>query len=456
MTERQQLPDTTTAWTIYQSTSGGGDDYYCVNNSVQSGTRPDGVSADDITTERYGNNVYCRAPGVTPPEGKVPFEFTVERNGANSEETLVAACELNPVIDGTRPDNYQHEVWFQSDSNVIRCFGYGAEPPPPSLYAVGDPGHVKAHADLVASVNVELARFGLTDLLPIKNEGDEGHLDDHNAIREKLEGLANLAGRTFTHGLPPVRSLGDPSHTDDHNLLAWAVTEAAEWPAWNAATGGSVTTYSKADGTVWTQHKFTSSGSFTVTTGAFPFIIRLIGKGGNSGYADCPMHGGGRGGGGGGYDIQTTLDPGTYSVTVGTTGSSASRNAQGSSFETVGKSGGGGNGTRTWSNSDRTLGEAGTWGGTSNGTAGDGDQDGGSKNFRTLWDGQTGSWGRGANGRSHSDCGANTAPANGIVAVTYQSGTIAFRESTIAARDAAAQELHDAIEELVEADQAAS
>jgi hypothetical protein len=131
MSERQQLPDTTTAWTIYQSTSGGGDEYYCANNQVLVGTRPDDVDVDDITAERYLNTVYCRAPGIAPPEGLLPFEFTVERNGAGSEEALVAACELNPVIDGTRPDNYEHEVWHQADSNVIRCFGYGTEPTPP-------------------------------------------------------------------------------------------------------------------------------------------------------------------------------------------------------------------------------------------------------------------------------------------------------------------------------------
>lgn len=136
MSERQQLPDTTTAWTIYQSSGGGGDEFYCLNNPVQSGTRPAGLtSTDGITSERYGTTVYCRAPGIAPPEGLVPFEFTVERNGANNDATLVAACELNPVINGTRPENYQHEVWHQADTNVIRCFGYGSEPktPPPDV-----------------------------------------------------------------------------------------------------------------------------------------------------------------------------------------------------------------------------------------------------------------------------------------------------------------------------------
>ena len=46
-------------------------------------------------------------------------------------------------------------------------------------YTVGDPGHVKAHSDLVSSINVELARFSMGGALPIKEEGAEGHLDDH-------------------------------------------------------------------------------------------------------------------------------------------------------------------------------------------------------------------------------------------------------------------------------------
>ena len=62
----------------------------------------------------------------------------------------------------------------------------------------------------MATVNTELTRFGLGDLLPIKAEGDEGHLDD-NAIRAELDNLATLAGQAFGT-LPPARSLGDGFH----------------------------------------------------------------------------------------------------------------------------------------------------------------------------------------------------------------------------------------------------
>jgi hypothetical protein len=348
MTEREQLPDTTAAWTIYQSTSGGGDEFYCANNAVQSGTRPDGVDVDDITSERYGNTVYCRAPGIAPPAGKVPFDFTVERNGANNEETLVAACEVNPVIDGTRPSDYAHEVWFQSDSNVIRCFGYGTPPPPPDLYAVGDPGHIQAHADLVASVNEELDRFGLGDPLPIKEEGDEAHLDDHNAIRAKLETLETLAGQTFTHGLPPVRSLGDPSHTDDHNMLAWAVSEVKGWAAWNAATGGTMTTLEDGEYPLegrWAVHTFTGSGTFTVTRGAQPFRVALGAGGGGGGYSWHYGWTGGRGGRGQTIvNDSATLNTGDLDVVVGGGGGNSAKGGTSSIDGNYAADGGGGAG----------------------------------------------------------------------------------------------------------------
>ena len=203
----------------------------------------------------------------------------------------------------------------------------------------------------------------------------------------------------------------------------WLVAKGsgASGQYFNEATGGTITTYTVANET-WIQHTFTSSGTFTLTAATQPIKVRLIGKGGNSGYADCPNAGGGQGGGGGGYEWQGVLSEGAHTVTVGTTPSSGGTHAQGSTVAGVGTAGGGGNGTRGFYGTDRGNGQAGTWGGTSNGTGGDGSRDGGSIGFRTLWDGQYNVWGQGAPGRSHSDCGANSAPANGVVAITYQIG----------------------------------
>jgi hypothetical protein len=200
-------------------------------------------------------------------------------------------------------------------------------------YNVGDPGHVKAHSDLVGMVNTELTRFGLGDLLPIKAEGDEGHLDDHNAIRAKLDSLATLAGQAFSTPLPPVRSLGDGSHTDDHNTLAACASEVATWPAWNAASGGleqSIGDYN-GWGSRWMVHTFTTSGTLTITRAAQDFRVLLVGAGGNGGSSvdnccDSNLMNGGAGGRGGNYYFhdEARIEADTYAVTVGTSSGAAS------------------------------------------------------------------------------------------------------------------------------------
>ena len=189
----------------------------------------------------------------------------------------------------------------------------------------------------------------------------------------------------------------------------------------NEAAGGAVTTYASGSET-WMQHTFTSSGTFSIATAMQPFKVRLIGKGGRSGYADCPLGGGGTGGGGGGYEWTGNMNVGSHAVTVGVNHSVSGVDAQSSEVAGVGRAGGGGNGTRGYYNSDRSPGTSGTRGGTSNGTGGDGSRDGGSAGFRTLWDGQSSNWGQGAINRSHAECGFNEAPANGVVAITYQIG----------------------------------
>lgn len=209
-------------------------------------------------------------------------------------------------------------------------------------YNVGDPGHVKAHGDLVSSINVELARFGLTGALPIKDEGAEGHLDDHNAIRAKLDELATLAGQSFSTPLPPVRQLGDGSHTDDHNTLAACASEVATWPAWNAASGGIEQSIGNYNGTGqrWMVHTFTGNGTLTVTRNAQPFRVLVVG-GGGGGRVDL-----GGGGGAGGFieQLSVVLPREAVPVVVGNGGVEAGdgQNGGNSSIASLTAIGGGG------------------------------------------------------------------------------------------------------------------
>lgn len=185
-------------------------------------------------------------------------------------------------------------------------------------YIVGDPGHVKAHSDLVGSINTELARFSLSGPLPVKEEGAEGHLDDHNAIRAKLDDLATVAGQSFSTTLPPVRSLGDGSHTDDHNILAACASEVATWPAWNAASGGleqMVSNYNNT-GQRWMVHTFSGNGTFTITRATQEFRYIVV-AGGNGGTYIVGTYGAG----GEVRESTSTLAAAAYPVTIGAGGS---------------------------------------------------------------------------------------------------------------------------------------
>ena len=191
-------------------------------------------------------------------------------------------------------------------------------------YSPGDPGHIQAHVDLVTDVNAQADRFGLADDLPLRGVGDEGHLDDHNAIRAKLELIETTAGQAYTTPLPPVRNLGDPGHVDDHNKLADAVLEAATWPAWNDATGGTITTVDNygGSGEKWRIHRFDSSGSLDISRATQPFRVLIVGGGGGGGGMNGNSHGGG---GSGGYWVHNTrsLTVGAHAVTIGAGGGAA-------------------------------------------------------------------------------------------------------------------------------------
>ena len=191
-------------------------------------------------------------------------------------------------------------------------------------YTVGDPGHVKAHSDLVSSINVELARFSMGGALPIKEEGAEGHLDDHNAIRAKLDELATVAGQSFSTPLPPVRQLGDGSHTDDHNTLALCVSEVATWPAWNAASGGIEQSIGNYNGTGerWMVHTFTGNGTLEVSRATQEFRYLVVAGGNGANYYPGTYANGGEV-----LEGTSTLGVNNYSVTVGAGGSGGQNNA---------------------------------------------------------------------------------------------------------------------------------
>lgn len=192
----------------------------------------------------------------------------------------------------------------------------------------GDLGHVTEHNSTAAAINNELRRFGhaghLDEHLVI---GGPNHIGIHNEYRAALELLASTAGQTFTIPLPPVRHLGDTGHIADHHAIESAILDANVWPAWNAATGGTVTEVANYNGTgeKWRVHRFTGSGTLEVLQAAQPFRILVVGGGGAGGGADGARHSqGGEGGHWNGATATATLSAGSHAVTVGNGGAPVS------------------------------------------------------------------------------------------------------------------------------------
>ncbi len=107
-----------------------------------------------------------------------------------------------------------------------------------------------------------------------------------------------------------------------------------------SATGGTIT---YADG--YTIHKFTSSGTLTVS-GSGNVEVLVVGGGGGGGYNSTYGHEGGGGAGGCLYNNSYSLAAGTYTVTVGS-GGTANHNGQNSSISTLTAIGGGHGGARS-------------------------------------------------------------------------------------------------------------
>ena len=184
--------------------------------------------------------------------------------------------------------------------------------------------HVTDHNELVGLLLTEATRFGYA---PVSNGpftyDDPGHIDEHNLFVDDLKAIATIAGRTFTTALPDTAKHGDPGHPADHDLLRAAVTEIQAWPAFNDATGGTVTEIDDYNGSGerWRVHTFTGNGTLDVSVAAQPFRVLAVGggQGGKTGGGNLS----GRGGNGGNvYDASVALVVGNNAVAVGAGGSS--------------------------------------------------------------------------------------------------------------------------------------
>lgn len=195
------------------------------------------------------------------------------------------------------------------------------------------------------------------------------------------------------------------------------------------ATGGTITT----DGN-YKVHTFTSSGTFTITSGAGTVESLVIAGGGGGGTGDVGNDTGGGGGGGGAGGMKyttpgTTYSVGAYTVTVGA-GGAQNVNGSNSVFDSLTATGGG-----YGSKQNGTVGSGGSGGGGSSnagnapgtGTAGQGNNGGSAfpGGLSAAAGGGGGAGSVGANAVSQGTAGnGGTGSANSITgaSVTYASG----------------------------------
>lgn len=195
-------------------------------------------------------------------------------------------------------------------------------------FHAGDSGHIKAHNDLRAAVLTEAARFGVAapNLAGPFVGGEPNHIGAHNALVTAIRSIAtaggiDLDGTLATVGavMPDTAHLGDSGHPRDHDDLTVALGLIQFSPAWNSATGGTVTEYTKGNGEKWRVHSFTANDTFTLSTAIHPFRVLLVGGGGGVGVWGSSWDRAG-GGGGGVVDTTTTIAAGSHPVTVGAGG----------------------------------------------------------------------------------------------------------------------------------------
>ena len=236
-------------------------------------------------------------------------------------------------------------------------------------FTAGSSGHLKAHNDLRAAVLTEAARFGLTppNLAGPFVGGEPNHIGAHNDVAAAIRAIAtaggididgnfSLLGQTF----PDTAHLGDPGHPADHNLLWDAVELLRLSPAWNSATGGTITDVINYNGTgeTWRIHTFKSNDTFQVAIAAQPFRVLCVAAGYKG--ADGGYHGSGGGGRGGNVlDGDHKYAKGAHPVTIGQSNGAATTVGEISSAA-GGQGGAGGHGTSyTGSNNAGGAGGAG-------------------------------------------------------------------------------------------------
>ena len=265
--------------------------------------------------------------------------------------------------------------------------------------------------------------------LPNDHDWYNGSIDEFAIWSTALD--ANNVAAIYNNGTPISLTSNSGNYTSKSSLQAWwrfeflngndesgngrhltlsntPMISTYSLSSTGTATGGTI---SYANGLK--VHSFTSTGTFTVTSGSIPSVTYLVvGGGGGGGYV-----GGGGGAGGIIYAIGQTIAPGTYTITVGNGGNgggmlSVGNNGGNSSFNGQTGIGGGGGGYFGGSINNGYNGGCGGGGAYGSGVGGSGSQGYGGA-------GTASSPNRGGGGGGMGAAGTTGNPPHGGVGVSY-------------------------------------
>ncbi|MDE1846059.1 MAG: Ig-like domain-containing protein [Candidatus Micrarchaeota archaeon] len=226
------------------------------------------------------------------------------------------------------------------------------------------------------------------------NSGNSATLGETPSAGYAFNGWTGSGSGSYTgSNTAPLITLNNPitetgsftstsSSTTSTSTTSTTTTVLCSGTFGGSATGGTVT-YSSGNEI----HTFTSSGTFTYSGSSCSASVLVVGGGGGGGGTSAA---GGGGAGGFVYAGAFTINPNTYSVTVGAGGAgepnpSAGMSGSSSSFGTLVALGGGGGsgGPGAVCSSGGSGGGASNWDGACAGTAGQGNGGGASGDLRT-------------------------------------------------------------------------
>jgi hypothetical protein len=173
--------------------------------------------------------------------------------------------------------------------------------------------------DIVPQNTLETHRFALNQNDVVYVRADTADMSFMiNGLKQVDIALA--AGVTSYSNTPPIDVMDGMIWVDKDGS---GVSTA---DGWIVASGGIESTYIGSDGYAYKVHKFTSTGTLTVTRGGICEALIVAGGGGGGGY----YYGGGGGAGGLIYKNVLPISAGSYPATVGAGGAGGAINANGS------------------------------------------------------------------------------------------------------------------------------